>query len=64
MTKTELKLISAAAIIGENNIPKKGTRTFAIISLLKTLYTKAKNRSCFYILHYLGAQVSCFDDPM
>lgn len=37
MTDTELKLIAAAAIIGDNNIPKNGNRTPAAIGTPRVL---------------------------
>ena len=37
ITDTELKLMAAAAIIGESNIPKKGYNTPAAIGTPKTL---------------------------
>jgi len=37
ITETELKLIASAAIIGDNNIPKKGYNTPAAIGMPSTL---------------------------
>lgn len=46
ITDTELKLIAAAAIIGDNSMPKNGYSTPAAIGTPAALYTKAKNRFC------------------
>jgi hypothetical protein len=44
ITETELKLIAAAAIIGDNKIPKNGYSTPALIGTPALLYMNAKNK--------------------
>lgn len=46
ITDTELKLIAAAAIIGESSKPKNGYSNPAATGTPSMLYTKAKNRFC------------------
>lgn len=45
ITETELKLIAAAAIIGESRIPKDGYNIPAAIGIPNTLYRNAKSRN-------------------
>jgi hypothetical protein len=49
MTDTELKLMAAAAIIGDSSNPKMGYATPAAIGTPAELYTNAKNRFCLML---------------
>ena len=44
ITDTELKLIAAAAIMGDSSSPKTGYKTPAATGMPTELYIKAKNR--------------------
>ena len=49
ITDTELKLMAAAAIMGESRIPNTGYSTPAAMGTPAELYRKAKNRFCLML---------------
>lgn len=49
MTDTDDRLIAAAAIIGDINVPVNGYKTPAATGLPMALYAKAKNRFCLML---------------